>query len=79
MDIESIKKKIEEDSKFLNEQEIEKFFDNFRNDTGTASFIKYYNRTVLDKEKIDFKEFVSPKNWAIRGIDKETIEYFNKN
>lgn len=73
-----VKEKIKEDFQNLNERQLEYFFDKFISDP-TFSFIKYYNKTILDREKIDFKEFVSPKNWAIRGIDKETIEYFNKN
>ncbi len=72
-----VTKKIEEDFKELNEQEIEKFFDNFRNDTGTKSFIKFYNRTVLDKERIDFGEF--KRQWAIQGMTQEVYNHFDEN
>ena len=73
-----LKEKIKEDFKNLDEQKLDEFFDKFINDK-SFSFIKYYNKTVLDKEKIDFKEFISSKNWAIRGMSGETVEYFNEN
>jgi hypothetical protein len=75
---EEIKEKIKKDFLNLNEYQLECFFDNFIKDK-SFSFIKYYNKTVLDKEKINFKEFVSRKNWAIPFMYQETKEYFNKN
>jgi len=71
-----VKKKIEEDFRELNEQEIENFFDNFRNDKRTLSFIKYYNKTVLDKTKIKFSEF--SYQWALH-LTKKFYTYFNEN
>jgi len=73
-----LKEKIEEDFKSLDGRKLEAFFDKFISDK-RFSFIKYYNKTVLDKEKIDCREFISSRNWAIRGMPKETVEYFNKN
>ena len=73
-----LKEKIEEDFKSLDGRKLEAFFDKFISDK-RFSFIKCYNKTVLDKEKIDCREFISSRNWAIRGMPKETVEYFNKN
>lgn len=74
----SLRETIEEDFQNLDEQKLEAFFNKFISDK-SSSFIKYYNKTVLNKEKIDFKEFISSKNWAVRGMSRETVEYFNKN
>lgn len=79
MEIEEfLRKVIEKDFENLDEQKLEDFFNKFINDK-SFSFINYYNKTVLDREKINFREFVSPKNWAIRGMDREMVEYFNNN
>ena len=37
----------------------------------------YYNKSVLDKEKIDFGEF--KRQWAIQGMTREVINFFNEN
>jgi len=71
-----INKKIEEDFRNLDEKEIEKFFDNFKNDKRTLSFINYYNRTVLDKERIKFSEF--SYQWALH-LPKEFYSRFDEN
>lgn len=72
-----IKTMIEEDFKNFNDPELETFFDKFRNDKRTLSFIEYYNKTILDKEKIKFSEFKS--KWAIQGMTKEIYLYFDEN
>jgi hypothetical protein len=69
-----IKEKIKED---LEKEGIEVFFDKFQNDKRTLSFIEYYNKTVLDREIIDFSKF--KRQWAIQGIKKEVLNYFNNN
>ena len=58
-----VKKKIEEDFKETNEHELEKFFDKFQDDKRVLSFLKYYNKTVLDKTQIKFSEF--KYQWAL--------------
>lgn len=72
-----VKKQIEEDFKGSTAQELENFFEQFRKDKRTLSFISYYNRTVLDKERIRFGEF--KKQWAIQGMTKEIYTYFDEN
>ena len=69
--------KIRGDFTDLNESEIEKFFDKFQKDKGTLRFIEYYNKTVLDKEKISFGEFKS--RWGIQGMTREFYSYFDEN
>lgn len=76
--IKLIEEKIVEDLSGLNEEKIELFFDKFKDDR-TFSFIKYYNKTVLDKGRISFGEFVSWRNWAIRGMSRMVYNYFDKN
>lgn len=72
-----VRKQIEEDFKTLNEQKLEIFFEKFQEDKRTLSFLEYYNRSVLDKEKIDFGEF--KRQWAIQGMTKEVFNFFNDN
>lgn len=72
-----IKKKIEEDFSEFDEQEFEDFFDKFKENKRTIKFIEYYNKTVLDKERIKFSEF--KYQWAIQGMTKEIFGYFDKN
>ena len=72
-----VKKQIEEDFKVFNEQELEAFFEKFKEDKRTLSFLEYYNRSVLDKEKIDFGEFKG--QWGIQGMTKEVFNFFNAN
>jgi hypothetical protein len=73
----SVKIQIEKDFNVLNESELEKFFEKFKDDKRTFSFLNYYNKSVLDKEKIDFGEF--KRQWAIQEMTKEVINFFNKN
>lgn len=75
--VNAVKQQIEEDFKNLNEKELETFFEQFKNDRRTVSFLEYYNRTVLDKERINFGEF--KRQWAIQGMTKEVFNYFNNN
>jgi len=72
-----VEKQIEEDFKAFNEQKLESFFEKFKEDKRTLSFLEYYNRSVLDKEKINFGEF--KRQWAIQGMTKEVLNFFNNN
>ena len=72
-----VKIQIEEDFNALNESELEEFFEKFKGDKRTLSFLSYYNKSVLDKEKIDFGEF--KRQWAIQGMTREVINFFNDN
>jgi len=69
-----VKKKIEED---FGKENVEFFFDKFKGDKRTVSFIEYYNKTILDKEKIRFGKF--KYQWAIQGMPKSFYTYFDKN
>jgi hypothetical protein len=71
-----IANKIDQDFRELEGQELEDFFDKFQNDKRTLSFIDYYNRTVLDKEKINFGTF--SYQWALH-LPKTFYTYFNEN
>ena len=73
----SVKNQIEEDFKGLNELELERTFDKFAKDKRTISFLEYYNRTVLDKERIDFGVF--KRQWAIQGMTRQVFNTFNDN
>lgn len=73
-----VKIQIEEDFNALNELELEKFFEKFKDDQRTLSFLEYYNRSVLDKEKIDFGEFNSARAWATH-CSKEFYSFFDNN
>jgi hypothetical protein len=81
LDIESgatlVSRQIEEDFKNLKGPELESFFDKFVKENGNLNFIEYYNRTVLDKEKINFGEFKS--RWGIQGMKKDFYKYFDEN
>lgn len=76
--INEVKQRIEKDFSELDEQELEKFFDRFGKDERTKQFIEYYNKTVLNKEKIKFSEFNSPQAWATRCSAK-FYSFFDKN
>jgi len=76
--IKLIEKKIKDDLNNLDEEKIESFFDEFKKDKD-FSFIEYYNKTVLDKERISFGEFVSWRNFAIRGMPRTVYNYFDEN
>jgi len=72
-----VKIQIEKDFNALNELELEQFFEKFKDDKRTFSFLEYYNKTALDKEKIDFGEF--KRQWAIQGMTKEVFNFFSDN
>lgn len=72
-----VKIQIEKDFEDLNEFELDGFFRKFGNDNRTLSFIKFYNKTVLDKENIDFREFKS--QWAIQGMTRDVCNFFSEN
>ena len=72
-----VKIQIEKDFNALNEFELEQFFEKFKDDKGTLSFLEYYNKTALDKEKIDFGEF--KRQWAIQGMTREVFKFFSDN
>ncbi|VVB82415.1 Uncharacterised protein [uncultured archaeon] len=72
-----VKKQIEKDFSKLNARKIENFFEKFLKDKRNKDFIDYYNRTVLNEEKIDFGEFKS--QWGIQGMKKTFYSFFNKN
>ena len=73
----SVKKQIEKDFSKLNPKKIELFFEEFSKDKRNRSFIDYYNKTVLNQEKIDFGEFKS--QWGIQGMKKTVYSFFDKN
>ncbi len=75
--IEGIKKSLSEEFKFHGSSYHENLFSSFELDNRTLSFIKYYNRTVLDKKRINFGEF--KHQWAIQGMTGEVIKYFDDN
>ena len=72
-----VKIQIEKDFTALNEFELEQFFEKFKDDKRTLSFFEYYNKTVLDKEKINFGEF--KRQWAIQGMTREVFNFFSDN
>lgn len=73
----SVKIQIEKDFNALDESELEEFFKKFKDDNRTLSFLEYYNKSVLDKEKIDFGEF--KRQWAIQGMTREVFNFFTEN
>jgi len=75
--IEGIKKTLFEEFKFHSSSYHENLFSSFVLDDRTLSFIRYYNRTVLDKERISFGEF--KHQWAIQGMTSQVIKYFDDN
>ena len=73
----SVKIQIEKDFNALDESELEEFFKKFKDDNRTLSFLEYYNKSVLDKEKINFGEF--KRQWAIQGMTREVFNFFTEN
>jgi len=69
----SIREEMKED---LENENIEGFFDKFQGDKRTLSFISYYNKTVLNKERIQFSKFTY--QWALH-LSKDFYAYFDKN
>jgi hypothetical protein len=72
-----INKTLSEEFKFHSPSYHESLFSSFKLDQRTQSFIAYYNRTVLDKERIRFGEF--KHQWAIQGMSSPVIKYFDDN
>ncbi len=73
----SVKIQIEKDFNALDESGLEEFFKKFKDDSRTLSFLEYYNKSVLDREKIDFGEF--KRQWAIQGMTREVFNFFTEN
>ncbi|MCF7835903.1 MAG: hypothetical protein K9M15_02160 [Candidatus Marinimicrobia bacterium] len=72
----SVKIQIEKDFNALDESELELFFKKFKDDSRTLSFLEYYNKSVLDKEKIDFSNFVGA--WRTH-TPRKTHLFFTEN
>ena len=72
-----VKVQIEKDFSAFDKSELEQFFKKFEKDNRTCSFLKYYNKTVLDKEKINFGEF--KRQWAIQGMTRKVFDSFTNN
>jgi hypothetical protein len=73
----STAEKIQRDFSQLDEGRIDSFFEQFMHDNRTLSFLKFYNKTVLDGERINFGEF--KRQWAIQGMSAEVYRYFDEN
>ena len=71
-----VKDVIEKDFKNLELEEIERFFEDFIEIKGNKSFINFYNKTVLYRERIKFGEF--KRQWAIQGMTREVYSYFDE-
>jgi hypothetical protein len=69
--------RIEADFSDLTEYSLKTFFKEYQGDKRTLSFIGYYNKTVLDKERLKFGEF--KHQWAIQGMTKEIYKSFDDN
>jgi len=72
-----VKIQIKKDFNAIDKTELETFFDKFKDDKRTLTFLGYYNKTVLNKKKIDFGEF--KRQWAIQGMTKEVFNFFSDN
>lgn len=68
---------IEKDIKTISKTDLIKHFDDLLKFKNNPNFIKFYNRTVLNKEKINFGEF--KKQWAIQGMTREVYKWFDDN
>jgi hypothetical protein len=71
-----VKIQIQRDFNALSESDLEIFFEKFKDDKRTLSFLEYYNKTVLDKQNIDFGQF--KRQWAIQGMTKKVCTFFNE-
>jgi hypothetical protein len=71
---ETLKNKIEID--FQSIDTINNTIDKFEEEKRTKTFIDYYNKIVLDREKIRFGTF--KKQWAIQGMTKKCYTYFDE-
>jgi len=70
-----IKRQIENDIATITAKDLDDFFTKSLADNRTISFINYYNKTVLDKETINFGEF--KRQWAIQGMKKHIYQDFD--
>jgi hypothetical protein len=70
-----IKKQIENDIATITADDLDIFFTESLKDKRVISFTNYYNKTVLDKERINFGEFKN--QWAIQGMKKQIYQEFN--
>ena len=79
IDIKAIEVKsiIENDVSGMTSEEIDEFFTKKLCDRRVILFTKFYNKTVLDKEKFNFGEF--KHQWAIQGMKKYIYQYFEDN
>jgi len=73
----AVKDQIENEIGNLNESELNTFYSNALKDKRAVSFINFYNKTVLDKENINFGEF--KHQWAIQGMRKSFYQNFEDN
>ena len=71
-----VKRLIENDIVTLTAKDLDDFFTKSLADNRTVSFTNYYNRTVLDKETINFGEF--KQQWAIQGMKRHIYQAFDK-
>ena len=67
---------IEKDFQSLIDNNFENILGKFINDKRVKCFIEYYNKIVLDHDKINFGTFKA--KWAIQGMTKEVYNDFNK-
>jgi hypothetical protein len=72
-----VKSRIENDVACMTAGEFDDFFTKSLSDRRVISFTKFYNKTVLDKEKFNFGEF--KHQWAIQGMKKYIYQYFEEN
>jgi len=70
-----VKRQIENDIATITAKDLDDFFTKSLADNRTISFINYYNKTVLDKETINFGEF--KRQWAIQGMKKHIYQDFD--
>ena len=71
----SVKDRVKKDFSDLND--IKNDINEFIMDKRTIKFIEYYNKIVLDKERISFGTFKAL--WAIQGMTKNVYSYFDNN
>ena len=70
-----VKRQIENDIVTLTDKDLDDFFTKSLADNRTVSFTNYYNKTVLDKESINFGEF--KRQWAIQGMKRHIYKDFD--
>jgi len=70
-----VNKQIENEIAAITADDLDIFFTKSLKDKRAVSFINYYNKTVLDKERINFGEF--KHQWAIQGMKKQFYQEFD--